>query len=93
MRCAESADYLKFLELVEEFNKTPVEKYRFTVLESHRYGWAPPASSLSDSLANLNKVHAPKFRSEMTKFGEKLIANKITERSSQHFHGIRFYLS
>lgn len=100
MRNAESANDLKFLKLVEEFKKTPMEKYRFTVLESHKYGWIPPTSSLAslpvdspDSLVNLNRVHAPKLRSDMTKFGEKLIASKITERSSQSFHGLRFYLS
>ncbi|KAL5277246.1 hypothetical protein ACFFRR_002462 [Megaselia abdita] len=87
-------DELKFFKLVEEFNKTPMEKYKFTVLESHRYGWMPSKTKSSpDSLADLNKIYAPKLRSDMTKYGEKLIASKITERSSQNFHGLRFYLS
>ncbi|KAH8419885.1 hypothetical protein KR009_003473 [Drosophila setifemur] len=58
------------------------------LLESQVYGWLPLQSR--ERAANLNFLHAPKLRCGMTIHGEKIIAERISERPP--FNGLRFLL-
>ncbi|KAH8340421.1 hypothetical protein KR067_001469 [Drosophila pandora] len=58
------------------------------VLESQVYGWLPLQTR--DRVPDLNVLHAPKLRCGMTVHGERLIAERITERPP--FNGLRFLL-
>ncbi|KAH8244813.1 hypothetical protein KR032_000875 [Drosophila birchii] len=58
------------------------------LLESQVYGWLP--LPCRDRAADLNFLHAPKMRCGMTVHGERLMAERITERPP--FNGLRFLL-
>ncbi|XP_052856303.1 uncharacterized protein LOC128264706 isoform X2 [Drosophila gunungcola] len=58
------------------------------LLESQVYGWLPLQSG--ERATGLNFLQAPKLRCGMTVHGERLIAERITERPP--FNGLRFLL-
>ncbi|KAH8343569.1 hypothetical protein KR059_012696 [Drosophila kikkawai] len=58
------------------------------ILESQVYGWLP--LPCRDRASDLNFLHAPKLRCGMTVHGERLMAERITERPP--FNGLRFLL-
>ncbi|KAH8286744.1 hypothetical protein KR018_004479 [Drosophila ironensis] len=58
------------------------------ILQSQVYGWLPRQTG--DRVAELNFLHAPKLRCGMTIHGERLMAERITERPP--FNGLRFLL-
>lgn len=77
------------MNYVEELYRRPQVKYSLPLLESHSYGWIPYSMD-GKSVQQMNDIYAPKIRCDLTGYGEKLVAERVTQRP--FFNGLRFFL-
>lgn len=80
-------DYMEKIE--KSFTETPKSKYESPIIESHNYGWTP--LFIKYDASDMELLYHPKESSDITRVGEKIAAEKSTERPK--YNGIPFKLT
>lgn len=70
-------DYLEKIE--KSIIETPKDKYSEPIVESHVYGWISGPFMKYDA-RDLELLHHPRVQGDITKVGEKISAEKATQR-------------
>lgn len=81
-------NYLQQIE--KSIIETPKDKYSEPIVESHNYGWLSGPFIKYDA-RDMELMHHPRISGDITRVGEKIAAEKVTQRSK--YSGIPFKLS
>lgn len=80
-----------YLNLIEKsICDTPKDKYSEPIVESQKYGWIAGPFMKNDA-RDLELMHYPRISGDITRIGEKIAAEKVTQR--QKYSGVPFKLS
>jgi FAM183A and FAM183B related len=81
-------NYLQQIE--KSIVETPKDKYSEPIVESHQYGWIAGPFIKYDA-RDMELMHHPRTSGDITRIGEKIAADKATQRPK--YTGIPFKLS
>ncbi|CRK96629.1 CLUMA_CG010172, isoform A [Clunio marinus] len=77
-------------QIEKSINETPKTKYTEPMIESHKYGWITESVFKYDA-RDKELMHHPHVYGDITRIGEKIAAEKVTQRSK--FSGVPFKMS